>query len=74
MTIHNLLIPEERTDKQSGEVKTYWHNVGSAFPNRSGKGFALVIPEGMSISGRVIMLPRDEKAPESAAEAFNDGQ
>lgn len=74
MTIYNLLIPEERKNKDTGEVKTYWHNVGSAFPHRSGKGFNLVIPEGVSISGRVMMLERDQKAPESAQEAFNDGQ
>ena len=72
MSIFNLLIPEERTNKQSGEVKTYWHNVGTAFQKKN-KGFDLVIPQGVSISGRVLMLPRDEKEPESAASAFNDG-
>lgn len=71
MAIYNLVIPEERTDKQSGEVKTYWHRVGSAFPHEKGKGFSLVIPEGVSISGRVLMLERGQKEPESAAEAFN---
>ena len=40
MTIYNLVIPEERTDKQSGEVKAYWHRVGSAFPQKSGKGYS----------------------------------
>lgn len=70
MSIHNLVIPEERTDKATGEVKTYWHRVGSAFPQKNG-GFALVIPEGVSITGRVLMLPRDAKEPESAAQAFN---
>lgn len=72
MTIFNLLIPEERTDKNSGEVKAFWHRVGTAFPHKKGEGFNLVIPEGMSISGKVIMLPREAKEPDSAAEAFND--
>lgn len=71
MTIYNLVIPEERTDKQSGEVKTYWHRVGTAFTQKSGKGFNIVIPEGVSISGRVLMLERGASEPESAAEAFN---
>lgn len=74
MNIYNLVIPEERTDKASGEVKTFWHRVGSAFPQKSGQGFALVIPEGVSISGRVLMLERDAKEPESASDAFNDGE
>lgn len=72
MKIYNLLIPEERTDKVSGEVKTFWHRAGSAFPQKSGNGFALVIPEGMSISGRVLMMERTAKEPESAASAFNE--
>ena len=74
MSLYNLLIPEENKNKETGEVKTFWHKVGSAFPHRSGKGFNLVIPEGVSISGRVMMLERDQKAPDSAQEAFNEGQ
>lgn len=71
MSIYNLLIPEERKTKDTGEIKTFWHRVGSAFENKGG-GFSLVIPEGVSISGRVVMLPRDQKEPESAADAFDE--
>lgn len=74
MAIFNLLIPEERTDKASGEVKTFWHRAGTAFPHKKGEGFNLVIPEGMSISGRVLMMERTAKEPDSAASAFNDEQ
>ncbi|MDD9911402.1 MAG: hypothetical protein OXR62_17170 [Ahrensia sp.] len=74
MTIYNLLIAEERKNKDTGEVKTFWHRVGSAFPHKQGDGFNLVIPEGLSLSGRVVMFPRDAKEPESAAEAFNEGE
>lgn len=73
MTIYNLLIPEERTDKESGEVKTFWHRCGSMFENK-GDGFTAVIPEGMSLSGRVVILPRGAKEPDSAADAFNEGE
>jgi hypothetical protein len=45
MTIYNLVIPEERTDKETNEVKTYWHRVGTAFSQKSGNGFNLIIPE-----------------------------
>jgi len=30
MTLYNLVIPEERKDKETNEVKTYWHRVGTA--------------------------------------------
>lgn len=72
MTIFNLVIPEEYTDKKSGEIKTLWHRVGSAFPHQNGQGFSLIIPEGVSISGKVLMLERGAKEPDSAAEAFDE--
>ena len=71
MTIFNLVIPEERKAKEGEEPKTYWHRVGSAFPNKGG-GYSLLIPEGVSISGRVLMLKRGTNKPDSAAEAFNE--
>lgn len=71
MTIYNILIPEEYTDKQSGEVKTYWNRVGTMFENK-GEGFTLRIPEGVSITGRVVVLPRGAKEPDSAASAFEE--
>lgn len=74
MTIYNLVIPEERTDKETNEAKTYWHRVGTAFSQKSGNGFNLVIPEGMSITGRILMLERNAKEPESVAEVFEDAQ
>mgnify|MGYP001797857270 CR=1 FL=1 len=73
MKIYNLAIPEERKDKSTGEVKTYWHRCGSAFEQKGG-GYALVIPEGMTISGRVLMFERDKPEPASASEAFKDGE
>lgn len=73
MGVYNLVIPEERKNKTTGEVKTYWHRVGTAFKNQ-GESFSLVIPEGVSISGRVLMMERTAKEPDSAAEAFNEGE
>lgn len=58
MDVYNLLIPEEYDDKATGEVKTQWHRVGKAFEQEKGEGFDIVIPEGISITGRVKMLPR----------------
>ena len=69
MKQYNLSIPEERKDKETGEVKTIWHRVGSGFEQKGG-GVALVIPPGVSISGRVLMFERDKAEPASATEAF----
>ena len=74
MTIYNLVIPEERKDKETNEVKTYWHRVGTAFSQKIGNGFNLIIPEGMSITGRVLMLERNAKEPDSVAEVFGEAQ
>ena len=73
--IYNLLLAEERSD-DNGEVRTYWHSAGTAFPHKNGDGFNLVIPPGMSLSGRVLMLPRktrENAAPDAQAAAeFNE--
>ncbi len=78
MEIFNLLVPEERTDKNSGEVKTFYHRVGTAFKHGKGEGFNLVIPKGVSISGKVLMFPRKAKGEQAetpdntAVEQFNE--
>ena len=72
MTFFNLVIPEEYTKKDTGEVKTQWHRVGKAFSHESGKGFTLSIPEGVAITGKVLMLERNAQEPDSAAEAFDE--
>ena len=73
--LYNLLIAEERTDKNSGEVKTFWHRVGTVFPHRKGEGFNVVIPYGMALSGKLLILPRTEKGeavPNAEAQAEFD--
>lgn len=45
-----LKVPEENNGK------TYWHNVGSMFANKSGDGFTIIIPPGVSVSGKVQAL------------------
>ena len=34
-----------------------WTRVGTVFPFKEGEGFHLVIPEGISISGKVVIRP-----------------
>ncbi len=47
---------------KDGEEQSMWHRVGTAFQNKSGEGFSLVIPEGISVSGTVQLLPKKEKS------------
>jgi hypothetical protein len=46
--------------------KGYWTEVGTVFPHKNGKGFDVVIPEGISVSGRIVCTEPKEKdgAPE----------
>lgn len=57
MKRYDILIAEE--NERTG--KTYFHKVGSAWPNRSGDGFSLLFPPGVSVGGRVLMLPAKER-------------
>ena len=45
---------------KDGERKAFWHRVGSVFPHKNGKGFDVVIPDGISVSGRIVCTePRE---------------
>ena len=66
--IYNLLIPEERKNENGEVTKTFWHRVGTVFPHKKGEGFNVIIPDGISVSGRVMILPRTSKDdPDPAA-------
>lgn len=58
--VFDILISREYTDK-NGEVKTQYYQAGVAFENKAG-GMNLEIPEGLSISGRALILPRKDRA------------
>jgi hypothetical protein len=60
----DALIADESSKDRTG--KTHWVRVGSAWPSKDGKGLTLVIPPGVSVSGRVVLrepLPRDGRRP-----------
>jgi hypothetical protein len=44
--------------KAGSDRKATWHEAGAIWPHKSGKGFDLVIPEGISVSGRIVILER----------------
>jgi hypothetical protein len=34
--------------------KAIWTKVGAVFAHKSGKGFDVIIPEGLAVSGRIV--------------------
>ena len=56
----NISVPEKYQDKEGNE-KTAWTNVGTAFQNDKGS-ISLRIPANISVSGDVVLFPKDDKA------------
>jgi hypothetical protein len=55
--------------KKDSDRKAQWHTVGAIWPHKNGKGFDLVIPAGISVSGRIVCTERkDEAQAESESE------
>lgn len=57
---YDVLSVEEWAD-DNGEVKTRFRNVGVAFDNSNGDGQTLIIPSGISLSGKIITKQRRER-------------
>jgi hypothetical protein len=51
--------PKEGTDR-----KPVWHEVGAIWPHKNGEGFDIVIPAGLSVTGRIVCTKRKEQKPE----------
>lgn len=51
--------------KEGKDQKGFWHDVGVVWPHKNGKGFDVVIHEGISVSGRIVCtVPKSEEASE----------
>ena len=70
--IYDALIPESYADK-NGEEQARFHRVGTLFPAKSGEGFNLEIPPGISLSGRVLFRPRKAKTEAAEPAPSEDG-
>jgi hypothetical protein len=57
---YDVLKVEEYT-ADGGEVKTRFHRVGIAFENKDGDGMSAIIPEGISVSGRIVIKGRKDR-------------
>ena len=51
--------------KEDSDRKATWYPVGAIWPHRNGKGFDLVLPPGVTVSGRIVCTERkaDEEQP-----------
>jgi hypothetical protein len=52
--------------KAGSNKKSYFREVGAAWPHKSGTGFDLIIPSGISVTGRIVLLPPKTAAAPSA--------
>lgn len=53
----NVCVVTEKPIEGSDEKKTYWTKVGAAFPFKDSDGFRVVITQGISVSGELVVIP-----------------
>jgi hypothetical protein len=54
---HIVVEPKDGSDR-----KATWVEVGAVWPHKNGNGFDVVIPPGISVSGRIVCTEPKEKA------------
>ena len=47
--------------KSGSDRKAQWHEIGAIWPHKNGKGFDLLIPQGLSVTGRIVCTERKEQ-------------
>jgi hypothetical protein len=57
-TAYIVIDPKEGSDR-----KPFWQKVGSIWPHSNGEGFDLVIPAGLSVTGRIVCTRPKEAEP-----------
>jgi hypothetical protein len=60
LTAYVVVEPKEGSGK-----KAFWQKVGAVWPHKNGNGFDLVIPPGLSVSGRIVCTEAKEKEAEA---------
>lgn len=48
--------------KEGREKKGKWIEVGAVWPHKHGTGFDVVLPPGLSVSGRIVCMPPKAEA------------
>jgi len=46
---------------EGSEREATWHRIAAVWPHTKGNGFDLVIPPGVTISGRIVITERKER-------------
>lgn len=49
--------------KEGSDRKPIWHEVGAIWPHKNGDGFDLLIPAGISVTGRIVCTKRKASEP-----------
>jgi hypothetical protein len=44
--------------------KSFWTKIGAVWPHKDGKGFDVMITEGLSVSGRIVCTEPKEQPKE----------
>jgi hypothetical protein len=53
-THHAYIVVEP---KEGSDKKAQWIRVGAVWPHKNAVGFDLVIPEGLTVTGRIVCMP-----------------
>ncbi len=59
---HTAYIVSE--PREGSDRKAIWHEVGAVWPHKNGDGFDILIPAGLSVSGRLVCRKRKEPTPD----------
>lgn len=58
--IYNVLIPEKYIGADKVE-RTSYYQIGTAFPTKDGSGLRVKLAPNVSLSGEVLILPRQSR-------------
>lgn len=70
MSRHRVLLPYTFTSHDA--ERTGWTDVGSAWPLKGRPGFIVELRPGLSVAGRVVIVPVASDAPEPPAPVAPD--
>ena len=54
--------------KEGSEKKAQWFEIAAVWSHSDGNGFDVVIPPGVTVTGRIVIRKRKEKEANAAAE------
>ena len=62
-----VIETSETLVKDDGSPRKFFTNVGAAFPHRRGDGMTVLIRQGISVAGELVLFPAQERDTEQAA-------